>query len=138
MLVLYSVYSTFFMTVFSYICGYITGHQFREPELLNQLVKTSVIPLKPNKKNILGWMIHLGFGVIFGVILKLSWSYFNFSSIIGFSIIAGIIAGMMGVLGWQVMFRLNPRPPKIQLRKFYLQLVIAHIIFTFTFISFLS
>jgi hypothetical protein len=42
---------------------------------------------------------------------------------------SGIVAGIIAIVAWQVMFALNPDPPSIKLKSFYIQLLIAHIIF---------
>ena len=62
MVVIFSIISTLGMTAFSYLWGYVSGNQFREPELLNQLVATSSIPVNPHKKGLTGWLIHLVLG----------------------------------------------------------------------------
>ena len=130
MLLIFSILATLLMTAFSYICARFTGNNFREPELLNQLINTSRIPVNPGKKSILGWVLHLLIGFVFGIIMFLLWQFFKLSSYLIFGFIFGIIAGIIGVLGWQIMFHLNPQPPEIDLSKFYVQLVVAHVIFS--------
>ncbi|MCB7480558.1 hypothetical protein [Christiangramia sediminis] len=134
MLLIFSILATLLMTAFSYVCTMLTGNNFREPELLNQLINTSRIPLKAGKKSVLGWLLHLLIGFVFGVIMSLVWDFFELSSYLIFGLISGIIAGVLGILGWQVMFYLNPQPPDIDLNKFYAQLIVAHVIFSLSFI----
>lgn len=135
MLLIFSILATLLMTAFSYICAMLTGNNFREPELLNQLINTSVIPAKPGKNSVLGWLLHLFIGFVFGVMMFLVWEFFDLSSYLIFGIMAGIIAGIIGILGWQLMFYLNPQPPDIDLNKFYTQLIVAHVIFSLSFIG---
>jgi len=134
MLLIFSILATLLMTAFSYVCGMLTGNNFREPELLNQLINTSGIPIKPGKKGVFGWLLHLLIGFVFGVIMFLAWEFFELSSYLIFGVISGIIAGVLGILGWQIMFYLNPQPPDIDLNKFYAQLIVAHVIFSLGFI----
>jgi len=132
MIIFISALATLSMTAFSYLCSYLTGNQFKEPELLQQLLKSSRLPVYSDNSNFHGWLLHFLIGVIFAVGLVFIQSYFNFNSIWIFAIVAGAIAGIIGIIGWHAMILLNPRPPKISMKKFYLQLVIAHIIFSLT------
>ncbi|CAL66885.1 hypothetical protein [Christiangramia forsetii] len=134
MILLISVFATLMMTAFSYICGYISGNQFREPELLNQLINTSSLPLRPEKKSLVGWLLHVLLGFLFAEMLLLSLEYTKLSPNWIFALISGVVAGIIGILGWQIMFSLNPDPPEIRLKNFYLQLVVAHVVFSLSFI----
>ena len=125
-----SILATLFMTAFSYLCGYLTGHQFREPQLLNQLLNSSKLPIQPPKKSFLGWLLHLLIGYVFAETLFLSWEYINISTNWLIGLISGLVAGIIGIIGWHVMIYFNPNPPDIHLKKFYIQLVVAHIIFS--------
>lgn len=44
-------------------------------------------------------------------------------------IVFGLMAGLTGIIGWKTMFKLNNNPSKIDFSQFYIQLVIAHVIF---------
>lgn len=138
MVVIFSIISTLGMTAFSYLWGYVSGNQFREPELLNQLVATSSIPVNPHKKGLTGWLIHLVLGFFFGLILIQVYNYLYWNILFHFVISTGIVLGILGVLGWHIMFSLNPNPPGIKLTNFYLQLIVAHIVFTAIFIILLN
>ncbi|MEO2061619.1 MAG: hypothetical protein ABGW97_01455 [Christiangramia sp.] len=132
MFILLSIPATLAMTLFSYVCGRITGHQFREPQLLNHLIRTSVLKLAPSNRHWLGWLVHFLFGIFFAGLMLFSENLFNFPLNVLNTILIGFLAGILGIIGWQLMFFLNPDPPKIHLRNFYLQLIVAHIIFTST------
>ncbi len=120
LLKMYFLTATLGMTAFSYLCGYITGHQFREPELLNQLIATSILPLQPSKKSILGWILHIVIGYIFGLLLLFAWEVLPWNNIYLFNIVLGVTLGIIGIIGWHIMIKLNPNPPKICLKNFYL------------------
>lgn len=136
MIILISALATLSMTAFSYLCSYLTGNQFKEPELLQQLLNSSRLPVN-STNNFLGWLLHFLLGVVFAASLVFTRSYFSFYTTWIFAIIAGAIAGIIGIIGWHGMFLLNPKPPKISMKKFYLQLIIAHIIFSVTIFGFL-
>lgn len=129
---LVSVIATAAMTLFSYLVGMKRNKKFHEPELLNSLINgASSIKITVSEKNILGWLAHIGIGLIFtGVLLVL-----NKSKFIQFDILTvlllGIVAGVFGIIGWAIMFKTNENPPEVHLKEFYLQLIVAHIIFLF-------
>ncbi len=119
------------MTFFSYLLSNKENKQFREPEMLNSLLKGSKIFSNSIEKNhVLGWLIHytIGFAfvVVFVFLYHTDWIEFNILSLLIFRICAGIL----GIIGWQIMFLLNSDPPKIHLKYFYLQLIIAHLVFS--------
>lgn len=123
---------TFMMTAFSYLISYLSSHNFKEPELLNLLTsKEKRIPFKVKKKSIFGFIIHYLIGCLFVVCfyLFLEFTGFSYSLITGSGL--GFIAGLTGVLGWKIAFKLHKNPVDIPLTKFFIQLVIAHIIFGF-------
>ncbi|SDS74488.1 hypothetical protein SAMN04487764_2950 [Gillisia sp. Hel1_33_143] len=138
MIIMYSFCATLMMTLFSYSFSIFCEHQFKEPELLNQLIKSSKLPFKPKKKSFLGWLVHFIIGLVFAEFTILGWEYFHSISYFVYGLISGIIAGVMGIFGWYLMFKVNPQPPSIHLNKFYIQLVIAHIVFTLTTMIFIN
>lgn len=122
--------ATTVMTLFSYLVANFKSKQFREPELLNNLISRSeILTLKPSKNHFLGWFIHYLIGWIFVVIFSLIWKFAQFSADIISGTILGFIAGIIGIFSWKIMFKLNNNPPQINFSQFYYQLIIAHIIF---------
>lgn len=122
--------ATSLMTAFSYIAANIRNKEFREPELLNQLLsKSSFFRLELSKKSMAGWILHYLIGWIFVVIFELFWDL----NLVPFSIlwggILGFIAGIIGIIGWKIFFAISSDPPKITWSEYYVQLVVAHIIF---------
>lgn len=41
----------------------------------------------------------------------------------------GLICGFIGVAGWHFVLSIHPKPPLIDLKKYYIHLLVAHIIF---------
>lgn len=124
------VVATSLMTAFSYIVSAISNKQFREPELLNIILsKSSFFRLELSKKSSAGWILHYLIGWLFVLIFALVWDI----ELIPISILSGAIlgfgAGIIGVFGWKIFFALSSNPPKIAWSEYYLQLIIAHIIF---------
>lgn len=122
--------ATTVMTLFSYVVSNFKAKQFREPELLNSLISRSeIIELKPSKKHFLGWIIHYLIGWFFVVGFSFIWEYTQFSADIISGAVLGMAAGIIGIFGWIMMFKLNQNPPEIDFSQFYIQLIIAHILF---------
>ncbi|RNL87225.1 hypothetical protein ED312_10465 [Sinomicrobium pectinilyticum] len=129
-LIITAIVSTSVMTLFSYRYARARSSQFKEPELLNLLVKNSgIIPLSPSKKNILGWILHYAIGFFFVLIFEilLSTGIVDFSLVI--CVVYGIVIGVIGVCSWLFMFSLNNDPPKIRFSEFYVHLLLAHLFF---------
>lgn len=118
------------MTLFSYVVSNFKSKQFREPELLNSLISSSeFIELKPSKNHLLGWIIHYLIGWFFVLVFSLIWEYTQFSATITSGAILGLAAGIIGIFSWKIFFKLNQNPPEIDFSQFYIQLIIAHILF---------
>lgn len=124
------IIATSVMTLFSYIVSALSHSQFREPQLLNELLKRSTaLPYKPGQENLTGWTIHYAIGILFVAIFDFIWNYTDFEPSIFTGALLGFIFGFIGITGWKVMFSLNPNPPAIRFKIFYLQLLPAHVIF---------
>lgn len=122
--------ATSLMTLFSYIWSWIKDSKFKEPQLLNLLIKSStIIRLNPGKRNVTGWIIHYIIGWFFVLCFDFIWRNTALVPSFGNGALLGAIAGLVGITGWKTFFYLNADPPEIEFRKFYLQLIIAHIIF---------
>lgn len=125
-----AVVATSCMTLFSYILSNIKSSQFREPELLNSLIcRSTSIKLTPSKNSGLGWAIHYLIGFLFIVLFHLIWNLTGLEPNVITGAVLGFVAGIVGITGWIIMFKLNPKEPQIEFKNFYLQLLFAHIIF---------
>lgn len=121
---------TSLMTTFSYGVAAILKQQFREPELLNMLaIRLKIIKVTSDKNHPLGWIVHYAVGVLFVAIIELIRAQANISLTILYYILAGAICGLIGIVMWFVTFRMHPNPPKLWYTAFYIQLILAHIIF---------
>ena len=132
-IILASIVGTLFMTAFSQLLAVFTGHKFNEAHLLNALFDNSLSSnLDISKNDIRGWSLHLLIGLI--MVLGL-WAFYHFD-ICGENLLVGAIlgffAGIIGVIGWSVLFYLHDNPPKINLTYFYIQLIFAHVVFGIT------
>jgi len=126
-----SVIATVAMTSFSYLLEIKKDKKFHEPELINNLIKHNTsLNFTISKKNVIGWIIHFLIGVAFTGIFLFLYSFKLIELDLLSALIFGCCAGIVGIIGWSLMFGINENPPKIHLKDFYIQLILAHIIFT--------
>lgn len=124
------ILATIFMTVFSYGFSYVVNGNFKEPQLLNYLIDK----LPKNKysicrEHIYGWLIHISTGILFVLVFKIVTIFIIVDLSFWNGFLSGLLAGLIGVGMWSVVFTLHPNPPSNNKPMFYLQLICAHIIF---------
>lgn len=115
------------MTLFSYLLSVTKKEKFLEPLILNQLIYSD--KKSNNSHHVMGYIIHYLVGQLFSFFY-----FFGFKKSKGEhfylkALLAGIINGMIGVLGWHVTLISHKNPPKIKLKSYFFQLIIAHGIF---------
>lgn len=132
-LIITTFLATSVMSGFSYLMAALTGKQFKEPQLLNALVRNSKhLPLWPQQQSVLGWVLHYSIGVLFILLLFLPWLFGFWPAGWVAGGVMGLFLGGLGILGWHGMFLLHSNPPGVHLRHFYLQLIVAHVLFALT------
>jgi hypothetical protein len=123
------------MTLFSYFLSGKKDKDFREPALLGKMVKRVLPPSEKTVSEIAGWMMHGSMGLFF------AWTYQRLPEIrkmypdLPDDIFVGVVNGVIGVVLWKLVFSLHPDPPKIDFKRFYQHLILAHIIFSTTTLS---
>ena len=133
------IIATLGMTAFSYIFSYIFKSNFKEPQLLNILIdRLQLFRSSIHREHILGWTIHFSIGMFFVIVFLLLLFY----KLVDFSLITGLLfglgAGLVGVCVWSFVFLVHRNPPDIKRWLFYIQLIIAHIIFGIIMIYYLG
>ncbi|OXA88997.1 hypothetical protein [Flavobacterium hercynium] len=131
-ILIYSIIATSAMTLFSYAVSTSAREVYKEPVLLAYILSSFHLEATKNLKIILGWVLHflIGFGFVIGYhflwfheLLEISWSA---------SFLLGVISGIIGIIGWIILFKIIPKKPNIDFIGYYLQLFVAHIIFSIT------
>lgn len=121
------------MTIFSYAIYAITKNEVREPVLLAKLLKGSTPERNSRSPEIiLGWIGHYSIGIIFLLLYEATWLIAGLERDFIYGLIFGIVAGVLGVIGWIVLFTISSEPPKIRYSLFFSQLIAAHIVFSLT------
>ena len=84
-----------------------------------------------NKKysRIAGWNIHYGVGLVFAVFYAKLWKKKKTGATIKSGLLLGGLTGLLAIIVWKYTFKLHPFPPKINFRKYYMHLLLAHFIF---------
>ena len=122
---------TTMMTLFSYLTSEARQKQFREPVLLNSLIKR--LPVKSisrhNKSTAPGWLLHYAVGLMFSFAYDRVWQKTSADATIANGLLLGSISGVAGVAVWKKTFDMHPNPPKIPFQKYYLHLLAAHLVF---------
>ena len=125
--------ATTLMTIFSYVIGRLRNRQFTEPVLLNHMLfRFRILREDQVEKNIAGWIIHYFIGLLFLIIYHVIWSESRIDPTLQTGFILGCFSGIVGILGWSVMFRIRSAPPNIKVSEYFAQLFVAHIIFALT------
>lgn len=124
-----TIVGTGIMTAFSYYVSEKFNKLFKEPVLLNLIISSLGVDLIPERKNMLGWIIHFAIGLTFVYCYHFIWEYTDFDPTWFCGLFFGIISGLIGIFSWFFLFQLPPNPPKTHFKKYYLQLFIAHVLF---------
>lgn len=131
-IIIVAIAATSTMTLFSYAVSASFREIYKEPLLLSYLLHNFKINLSNVSKNILGWLIHYGIGVLFVIVYHYFWVHNILEISFLHALLLGIGSGIIGIISWMIFFKLSHYQPRIDFKGFYIQLFIAHIIFALT------
>jgi hypothetical protein len=118
------------MTMFSYLVSEKKNKLFKEPVLLNVLLgKVKSSDLQRNDKNPEGFIIHYLVGLFFAAVYDQVWKKTKLKPTLQSGLLLGGINGLLAVGVWKATFKLHPRPPLIDYKKYYNHLLLAHLVF---------
>ena len=132
-----AVTGTTLMTSYSYALSSIKDRNFREPELLGNMLWKLAPAINKKPAWITGWLLHYTIGVVFTTIYNRLVKKYRPGPSVKSQIVIGLITGLAAIAGWHITKGIHPDPPNINYKKFYGQLLIAHIIFAIVAISIL-
>ena len=116
------------MTAFSYMLSQQKDRNFREPRLLAGMME-KLTTLNKDEATKIGWLVHYSVGIFFALVYQSLVEKRLIQANVKSGLVIGGITGLFGVAIWHLTRSLHPKPPRTNYRKFYGQLVVAHIIF---------
>jgi len=122
-----AILGTTIMTAWSVIISKKSNKQFREPVLLNLLLRRLALKNNVDADSAAGWISHYLAGMAFTTIYDQVWQ--SRKPTLLNSLFLGGVSGLAGIGIWELAFRLHPNPPHIDHKNYYRQLFIAHLIF---------
>lgn len=117
------------MSAFSYVVSNKNNKQFREPELLNKLISRMPLDVKVDKNSITGWAAHYIVGLMFCTLYDRIWQRLTPAERMFVALPIGAVSGIVGALVWKTTLKAHPFPPIIHYKKYYLHIVLAHVVF---------
>lgn len=124
-----TIAGTTVMTAFSYLVSASFGKLFAEPILINYVMRLSRIGVRPKMTGIAGWLLHYLIGLLFVWPYHRIWHAGILPENWVSAFILGAASGIIGILGWMLIFRLPRKEPRVAFTEYYLQLFFAHIFF---------
>ncbi len=124
-----AIAATSAMTIFSYLISKSKDDNFREPEILKELIQRFPKGLSKTSAEIIGWSTHYAIGVLFVIFFNELWKETKVKPSFTSGAILGAFSGLAGIAGWQIIFDTHPNPPAKNLKKYFRHLFIAHIVF---------
>ncbi len=124
-----SIAATSAMTLFSYAVSASARELYKEPVLLSYILTHLHVELSPAVKNILAWILHYTIGLGFVTAYHFIWVHEILDVTWSVSILLGAVSGIIGIITWFLLFKIVPQKPDINFRGYYVQLLVAHLIF---------
>ena len=117
------------MTLFSYVTSRKKNKNFKEPQLLADMVLTAIPQIEKPASGAAGWVLHYGTGLFFAAIYELLSNDDKIKPTLPYGIFIGGLNGAVAVLIWKATFSLHPGPPRIHFEDFYKHVILAHVIY---------
>ncbi len=127
-----AIVGTTVMTLFSYLVSKSFNKLYKEPILLKYVLERTHVSISSNLTLFLGWFLHYVIGILFVVIYHFIWMNRWMEISIFHSFILGFASGLVGIVAWRFMFAVSDSESKVDMKGYFFQLVIAHILFAFT------
>lgn len=120
---------TAFMTLFSYGASRVEKENFSEPEHLGKMLQRLEPDTSKQFNYIAGWLAHFGVGIAFATAYIQLWDKHKLKPSVKNTLALGTLSGALAVLIWKATFKAHPSPPWVSFKKYYTQLIGAHIVF---------
>lgn len=126
-----AVVGTSAMTLFSYLISESNNKNFREPELLGNLIERLPATTSDSKRvaQLASWGLHYTLGTLFVTAYDKLWKKTKVAPSLTSGTLLGAASGVVGVVGWKLLFESHPHPPANNLKPFFGHLILAHVVF---------
>ncbi|MBC7000823.1 hypothetical protein [Cytophaga sp. FL35] len=125
-----AITGTAIMTLYSQLLEVLVGLKLNEAHLLNRLFSnTHDGNTSLNDNNYRGWLIHFLIGFFMSLGLHFLYLCQTLPKTLLMGGIFGLLAGLIGVVGWCAMISSYGKPKGTKLSTFYMQLIGAHVVF---------
>ena len=135
MILLTAILATTAMTAFSYVVSASFRKLYKEPLLLQYVLQKLHLSVSGITKSVLAWAIHYLIGLLFVYAFYLTVTGLRMAPSWLSGLIFGVIIGIVGIIGWEMMFKISGKPQITDRAGYYTQLFLAHLIFAFTTIA---
>jgi hypothetical protein len=123
-----SITATSLMTLFSHFIAAEEKKNFSEAKLLGKIEKKQLhIPKRFAISA--GWTTHYTVGVMMTLLFEMYKLYVNKKPAAYHTMIYGAFAGLLAIGAWSQLLKMLPRRSGNYYKKFYMQLIFAHVIF---------
>lgn len=119
---------TSLMTLFSYSASVILRQNLNVPVLLSAWIQHR---LPQNNKRFalpMGWAGHFVLGNAWYIIYQYMMHKTKIKPHTVNGLLFGVLSGGIAIVSWRMLFKMDPKPPKINYKLFYLQLFMAHVV----------
>lgn len=113
------------MTLWSELVGSLLGQMYNEGRILEEVFEDNW----GAQSTLYAWSLHYALGLIMTIWLWLMYSYSGMEKgwVVGGWL--GLLAGIVGAIGWMVIFNVRERPQDTGVPGFYFQLLGGHALF---------
>ena len=117
------------MTAYSFLVSELRNKNFKEPHLLGTLLRRLVNGGSRKSSRIAGWLVHLAVGIMFAEVYALVSKKISLQPAVPAGALLGGLSAIPGVIAWHLSLETHPYPPAVHRKRFYGQLIIAHVVF---------
>lgn len=117
------------MTLFSYLVSEQKHENFREPDVLRQLIKRLPTTESNDSAEVAGWGGHYAAGLLFVLVYHQLWKQNKIKPSIMSGALLGAASGLAGIIVWKIAFMVHPNPQRKNLNNYFRHLLFAHVVF---------
>src|SRR5690606_23179587 len=103
--------------------------RFEEPPLLGNLLRGSLLPRQCRLALPAGWATHYLIGSPFALMYYGIYNNTRIAPTMRGHLSLGLLSGAMAISCWHFALRMHPKPPRISYQRFYLHLLLAHLVY---------